>query len=363
MHYQTVDHVPDVEFGYWTDTLTAWHEQGLPREIDDNGKADLYFGFAPTGGAGSDVGLRPGFESKVLGERDGHRIVRDSSGVTYEEHTDGASSIPHYIDFPLKSRADWPEFKRRLDPSTPGRHPDDEEWARRKAAWAERDYPLQVNFGSLFGWLRNWAGFEGISVMMYDDPALVHEMIECLTELFITVQRRTLEEVQCDAGAFWEDMAFKQGPMISPKMFDEFLVPRYKRITDLARKHGVDVVIVDCDGNINDIAGLWLKGGVNCMFPIEVAGGTDPIELRRRWGKEMLLAGGVNKRELAKGRREIEAEVKRLEPLVAEGGFIPHVDHRVPPDVSFENYLYYLKVKRSAFGIPEPPPWEARRPA
>jgi uroporphyrinogen decarboxylase len=363
MHYQTVDHVPDVEFGYWGDTLRAWQEQGLPREISDDGKADRYFGFAPAGGAGGDLGLRPGFESKVIGERDGHRIVRDGSGVTYEEHTDGASSIPHYIDFPIKSRADWPEFKRRLNPNTPGRYPDDETWARWKATWAARDYPLTVSFGSLFGWLRNWMGFEGASMMMYDDPGLMHEMMEHLTEFFIAVQRRTLEEVAIDYGSFWEDMAFGHGPMISPKMFDEFLVPRYQRITEFAKRHGVDVFVVDCDGNINDVAGLWLKGGVNCMFPIEVAAGTDPVVLRRRWGKEMLLAGGVNKRALARGKRDIDAEIKRLEPLVAEGGFIPHVDHRVPPDVSFDNYVYYLKVKRSAFGIPEPPPWEERKPA
>ncbi|MFQ5810758.1 MAG: uroporphyrinogen decarboxylase family protein, partial [Armatimonadota bacterium] len=141
---------------------------------------------------------------------------------------------------------------------------------------------------------------------------------------------------------------------------EEFLVPRYRRIADLLLEHGCDVVITDCDGNINDVVHLWLAGGVNCMFPVEVAAGTDPVALRERFGHDILLAGGVNKRELAKDKQAIEQEVQRLLPLVEDGGFIPHVDHRVPPDVSYENYLYYLDCKRETFGIPRPRPYEER---
>jgi uroporphyrinogen decarboxylase len=118
------------------------------------------------------------------------------------------------------------------------------------------------------------------------------------------------------------------------------------------------MIFVDCDGNINDIAGLWLEAGVNCMFPVEVAAGTDPLVLRERHGRDMLLMGGVNKRALAQGQAAIRAEIDRLRPLVADGGFVPHVDHRVPPDVSYQDYRYYLDCKRDAFGIPRPQPGE-----
>ncbi|MCL6630075.1 MAG: hypothetical protein K6U00_10795, partial [Armatimonadetes bacterium] len=109
--------------------------------------------------------------------------------------------------------------------------------------------------------------------------------------------------------------------------------------------------IVDCDGNINAIVEQWLAAGVNCMFPLEINGGTDPVALRERFGQQVLLAGGVDKIQLAKGKKEIEKELERIRPVVESGGYIPHVDHRVPPDISYENYLYYLKVKKHLFGM------------
>ncbi|HDI00335.1 MAG TPA: hypothetical protein ENF74_05015, partial [Firmicutes bacterium] len=250
-------------------------------------------------------------------------------------------------------------FRPRLDPGTPGRYP--ENWEELKEHWKERDYPLGISVGSLFGWIRNWMGFERICTMMYDDPELMHDIIDHLADFILGTVERAVKEVDLDFAAFWEDMAFRSGPMISPSMFEEFLVPRYRRITSFLNEHGIDIVYVDCDGNINAIAGLWLEAGVNTMFPIEVRAGTDPIELRERFGKDMRLMGGVDKTKLIEGKEAIRKEVSRLEKLVADGGYIPHVDHRVPPDVTYENYLYYLKVKREAFGIPEPEPYEARK--
>jgi len=140
------------------------------------------------------------------------------------------------------------------------------------------------------------------------------------------------------------------------------MVPRYRRITEALRRHGCDVVYVDCDGNINQLVSLWLEAGVNGMFPVEVAAGTDPIVLRDRYGKRVLLLGGVNKRALIAGKQAISKEIERIGPYVKEGGWIPHVDHRVPPDVTLENYRHYLALKRDTFSIPEPAPWEERRP-
>jgi len=193
-------------------------------------------------------------------------------------------------------------------------------------------------------------------VMLYDDRPLVEEMMDHLVYLITTAISRAVKEVRFDFASMGEDMAYKAGPMISPKLFKELMVPRLKQITGFLKRHGVDVVYVDSDGNINQLVGLWLEGGVNCMFPLEVRGGTDPHWMRSEFGRNVLLMGGIDKTALIAGKAQIRAEVKRLEKLVADGGFIPHFDHRTPPDVSLENYRYYLKVKRSAFGIPEPGP-------
>ena len=355
-HYLPIDHVPDREFGYWDDTLTRWRAEGLPDWVTDNGEADRFFGFERAGGVPGNMGLIPGFEGKVLEEDESHRIVVDGNGVKSEIFKDGHSSIPHYLEFPVRNRASWEDFKRRLDPATPGRFPDEETWQRVKADLKQADYPVGVSLGSLYGWPRNWMGFEGAAIMMHDDPELMHEIMEHITQLIISLVERPARELKLDFGSIWEDMAFRNGPMISPRMFDEFMVPRYQRITNLLREHGCDVFFVDCDGNINELVALWLKGGVNCMFPVEVAAGSDPIEIREKHGKECLLMGGVNKRALAQGREAIRAEVQRLLPLVQVGGFIPHVDHRVPPDVSYQDYLYYLDYKRDLYRIPRPEP-------
>ena len=358
MHFRPVDHVPDEEFGYWSDTLDLWHAQGLPSWVTDNAKADHFFGFAPRSGAPVNVGLLPGFQHQVLEETQQHQIVLDGNGVKCIVSRDGHSSIPKYLEFPLRDRQTWKEFRRRLDPGMVGRYPPN--WEELKSHWQERDYPLGIGIGSLFGWIRNWVGFEGVSLLAYDDPGLFEEVMEQITVLIVETIRPALEQTSFDFAAGWEDMCFNHGPIISPAMFEKYMVPRYQRITDLLHQHGVDVVITDCDGDIGQLVGLWLEGGVNCMFPLEIAAGTDPFALRDQFGERVLLLGGVDKKALIAGKEAIARELRRLEPLVRQGGCIPHVDHRVPPDVSYENYLYYLKVKRDLFGIPEPLPYEER---
>ena len=353
MHFRPVDHVPDEEFGYWRDTFTTWHRQGLPRYVATNENADRYFGFARRDTVDVQVGLCPGFRKRTVEEHGDYKIVIDGDGARGIWHKSGASSIPHYLRFAIETRDDWQRLKKeRLDPTTPARYPSD--WEARKALWRRRDYPLGIYVGSLYGWIRNWMGFERAAMTFYDDPDWMEEMMEHLTQLILTVIARAVQEVELDFASMWEDMAFNNGPMISPALFRRFMVPRYKRITDFLKQHGIDVVYLDCDGNINALVEPWLEAGVNCMFPIEVRAGTDPVELRRRYGKRVLLLGGVDKMPLREGRAAIRQEIARIEKTVADGGYIPHVDHRCPPDVPYQDYLYYLEVKRAAFGIPAP---------
>ncbi len=364
LRFRPVDHVPDEEFGYWDNTLTLWHEQGLPTEIDSNEKADLYFGFAPRRLIPVHQGLRPGFERRVLEDRGDRLLIQEEQGATCEVHKSGRDSIPHFVDFRLKGREEWErEFKPRLDPDDPRRRPEEASWGRMKEEWRKRDYALGIGIGSLYGWMRDWMGFERAAMMVHDDPGLVEEIMERVTEVVVRTIEWAAPQLGLDFGAGWEDMCFNAGPMISPATFERLMVPRYRRITELLRKHGCDIVYTDCDGNINQLVPLWLEAGVKCMFPVEVAAGSDPIALREKYGKRILLLGGVNKRALIAGKEEIRKEVKRIEPYVKAGGWIPHVDHRVPADVTLDSYRYYLALKRETFGIPELAPWEERRPA
>ena len=353
MKYEPVDHVPDIEFGYWDDTFKVWHEQGLPEEVNSNTNCDPFFGFERRIHVPAAIGLIPGFEGKVLEETEEYKIVQDAEGVKKIMYLDNKDTIPRYLEFPIKDRASWEPFKVRLRIDDPARYRDD--WDEIVQRSIESDVPVQIHGGSLFGRLRNWIGFEGIAMMCHDDPELLEEMIEHLCQLACAVIEPAVKAgCRVDCGSFWEDINFKQGCIISPAMFRRWLTPRYKRITDLMYKMGAVMCFVDSDGNITDTLDCWYEGGVTCMFPVEVGAGSDPVDIRERWDRKVLMMGGVNKRALAAGKKAIDEEVARLKPLVDEGGFIPHVDHRVPPDVSYANYLYYLQKKREVFGIPEP---------
>jgi uroporphyrinogen-III decarboxylase len=146
----------------------------------------------------------------------------------------------------------------------------------------------------------------------------------------------------------WEDMAYKTGPHLSPAMFRRFMLKPYQKITSCLRDHGVDLIFVDCDGNPEALVPLWLEGGVNGIYPLERAAGVDPVEWRRKYGRELRLIGGIDKRAMAAGPEAIDAELEHVAPLLQDGGYIPWCDHLVPPDVPLQNYLYYLERMKEA---------------
>ncbi len=347
MHYQTVDRIPFFEFGYWAETLPNWHQQGLPPEIDTEAKAYDYFGIESWGGFPVHIDLLPGFETEVIEDTPEYRVYRNGTRTLMQERKTGIKTIPHYLEFGLKNRADWELFKARLDPHDPRRRP--ENWDAHVAAANAADYPVAIGTGSMIGTPRNWIGFENIGLMSYDDPDLLDDIIETLCVLVCTVIEPVLREVRCDFGAGWEDICFNSGPILSPAFFDKHVVPRYKRITDLCRLYGVDIVDTDCDGNVVPIIPQFLAGGINTMFPIEVRGGSDPVAMRAQFGRELLLMGGFDKMAYYRGDAGIDAELQRLKPTVDEGGFIPFCDHRVPADVPLDAYLWYLKRKREIY--------------
>ena len=205
--------------------------------------------------------------------------------------------------------------------------------------------PVKFKAGSLYGWLRDWMGVEKVSITIMENRDWIETMMDHLTEMTITLIEKALPDSDVDIAWWWEDMCYNKGPLISPRLFQELLVPRYKRITEALKKVDIDINVLDCDGCIYELVTGWLNAGVTGMFPIEALH-TDPWRLRDDYGSRVLLIGGVNKIRLIQGKESIDREIERLHPLIEMGGYIPCVDHRVPPDVTFENYLYYLEKKR-----------------
>ena len=153
-----------------------------------------------------------------------------------------------------------------------------------------------------------------------------------------------------DFGHFWEDICFKNGPLINPKVFRTKVGPHYRRITDLLRGHGITLVSLDCDGWIDALAPIWLENGVNVMFPIEVGTWNASIApWREKYGREVRGIGGMRKYIFAQDYAAVDAEIERLKPLVDLGGYLPCPDHRLPADCKWENVQYYCERMRKAF--------------
>jgi len=349
MRFEKVDRIPHFEFGYWKETLPNWRRQGLPGEVNDEPAAYGYFGIEDWATAPVHVGLCPGFQEETISEDEERRIFSDGEGVIREINKVGDPSIPHFVEFPIRKREDFEAFRERLDGSSPARYPDN--WDDLACAYRERDFPLGIHIGSMIGKIRDWTGFEGVALMTYDDPGFLEEMVETMCRCVLTTIERALGDVEFDLAMGWEDICFNSGPIIHPAFFDRVIRPRYERITERVRAHGCFVCGTDCDGNVMPIIESFLKGGINCMFPVEIRGGTDPRALRDTYGERILFMGGVDKHALGAGPRAIDRELERLRPLVEEGGFIPHVDHRCPANVSLADYVYYLKQKREVLGV------------
>lgn len=329
------------DYFYYDSTRARWEREGLPRGVDLNG----YFAmdFDPfRWRVEVNAGILPAFAPQILEQSAAYRVERRASGAVVRvlEHTP-PPAMPQWLRYPLTSRREWHDYRRRLDPETPGRLPAN--LAQLAAESPGRSLPLGMWVGGTYGFLRDWWGVEALSLLLYDDPGLVEEMIATLTHLSVTLFERVVQAgVQLDWVCFWEDMACKHGSLVSPAAYTRYCLPFYRAMVARIHSAGIPVVMLDSDGNIAELIPLWLDAGVPIMHPLECASGMDVATLRRQYGRRIGFFGGIDKRCLAGTREQIRAEVTpKLEACFADGGFIAACDHAIPPDVSFDNYRYY----------------------
>ncbi len=351
MHYRPVDRCFNMEFGYWDENFTQW-PMFVQNGIKDNDEADIFFNFDRIVGVGAGrcAAMNPGFGNTVIGETATAKIFINNDGVMAEVPKDGHDTIPHFMKPSIVTPDDWKRCKEeryRLD--DPVRVVDVE--ALKKAHPPTRDYPLGVDCGSMIGVVRNILTFEGICYAIYDYPDMVEDMVEnqCrMIELFLD---QVLGKIDFDFAVGWEDICFNGGPIVGVDFFKNVVVPRYKRLSKRLHAAGIDIFYTDCDGDVRPILPLFLEGGINCLFPFEVNSCCHPGELFREYGKDLRIMGGFDKMALGQGRDAIKQYMESIVPLVERGGYIPFCDHRCPPNVKQEDYLYYLDLKEEMFGM------------
>lgn len=357
MEYRPADRRPNHELGVWPQTRARWRVEA-PAAVRDWGWQWFYgedaLGLDRRDYIRVDYGFMPPFPREVIEETAAYEVVRNSKGIVSKALKEGTldggrMSMDQYLDFPVHGPQDFAAIKARLVAALPVRYPADLE--ERLAAWPARTCPLVLGENCAangFYWrARELMGTEALSYAWYDEPKLMHEMMAFYADLIIETSRPVLERTGVDYFVLNEDMSMKSGPLLSPATFRTFIYPHLKRMVETFRAWGVRHFAVDTDGNPTALVPLLMEAGVDTLWPIERASEVGPLELRRRFGKSLRLWGGVDKRVLVQGPAAIRAHLRELIPLIEEGGYIPTVDHTVPPDVSFANFAAYMEAKQA----------------
>jgi uroporphyrinogen decarboxylase len=256
---------------------------------------------------------------------------------------------PMFEQWP-SSRADLAEFAKRLDPTDAAHLP--ENWEQRVRALKTRDTVrmLEVHQGFFLSTgVERWNRFNFVMQALKKDPRFVHEMMAIWGAFTAALADRLLTSLDVDAAIFSEPIADNNGPLISPRMYEEFVLPSYEPLLQVLRRHNVDSIIFITYANARLLIPSILRRGFNCLWACEVfTDAMDYRDLRREFGRDLRLIGGIDLDSLRKGKDAIRQEVEaKVPPLLAAGGYVPLADGRVREDVAFEDYAYYRQMLRS----------------
>jgi hypothetical protein len=279
------------------------------------------------------------------------RVVRDGDG-TVRVMQKGQDFHSHIVEWPVKSRSDWLYIKEHyMQADDPTRFPSD--WREKVAEYKTRDYPLQLTHKGVYGFIRNLLGDVNLAYAFYDDPELVHDIMDTYTDMAIAIWRRMVAHCDFDLIECWEDMACRNGSLISPEFFNRFMKPNYQKIAQFAREHDIPIILVDSDGNIEELTGLMLAAGVTALYPYEVQAGNDVVKMLNTY-PTLGVIGGLDKNVMAQGKEAIDREMERARALIQMGRFIPGPDHFVLSDTTFANFRYFMESLREVVMTTKP---------
>ena len=375
IHFRKSDALPWME-SIHVETVLEWFKQGLPAEevtvieweMSRGGTMLLNWptvkGFDPYSQFGCmafsgclmpiDVGPIPRYKQQLLNETERHIEFLTETGARARRSKTSRYAwynMPMFVDFPVKDRETWYEYRKRVDPDDPRMYPKDwdpEDYIRTFEAY--QDGNTMLRFNGFYGFGAQLMGIPTFNLMFYKDPELMHDMIE-YWEYFIVESVRTAVETlknRIDVVYWWEDLADRHGPCVSPKLFKEFFLPHYKRVTGFLAKNKVDRILMDSDGNINHLLDLIVESGINGLWPLEVNAGMDAVAIRKKCGNKLFLMGNLDKAELAKGGEAMMREVDSKVPVLKQtGGYIPGADHAIPAEFTLERFKEYAEyIKR-----------------
>jgi hypothetical protein len=315
-----------------------WPTQGFPLDVD----VANYFNFDTSQViVNVEQFVYPHFEIKVVDENEKYIDYIDIDGGT-RRFSKSQQVLPAGLDWIIKDWDSWNKLKEErfgLD-KIKDRFPDN--WDELVEEYKNRDYPLTVGGypNGLFGSLTHLIGYENLFMFYYDQPDLVKDVLERLTDIWIAMWEEVLGYVDLDLANLWEDVSSGKGSMISPKVFKEFLTPYYKKLTDFLKGKGIDIIFVDTDGDCNELIPLFMEAGITGLYPMEVSAGMDVVAARKKY-PELQIMGGIPKSDITLGKERIDEFLEPVNWLLKQGGYIPFGDHFIPPEVPWKEFKYY----------------------
>lgn len=325
-------------FGPIVGLKEEWEEQGAtPEELDFSA---FEYRCEARGHVPVNTGRMGGYPPQILEETNEFILSRDELGRTMKL-AKGVATLPLPMDYPVRTMDDWLKIKHWYEFSE-ARYASDWERIAREHLVAGRVVCVSIPGG--FDEPRQLMGEEGLCMAYYDNPELIHDILGTIGETAFKVLDRVSSAVQVDLLSVHEDMAGKSGPLAGPKQVRNFIKPYYRRVWDLLASRGARLFDQDSDGDMNAVIPSFLEAGVNCMHPMEPAANMDIVKIREQYGERLAFYGGIDKHVLRRSREEIVAELEyKIPPMVASGGCVLALDHRIPNGTPLENYRFYIQ--------------------
>jgi uroporphyrinogen decarboxylase len=248
----------------------------------------------------------------------------------------------------------WPTSNRHLKKFAKSFRPDDrkrypKDWSQKIRSWQNCDHLLMLRvhrgFFTTMG-VEGWRRFSDAMLLLAQDPDFVREIMTIKGEFSARLAEKVLKDFEVDAAVFSEPAGGNEGPLISPRVYENVVLKSYQPVFDVLRKYHVETIIFRTYANARIYLPMILNWGFNCLWACEVnIDAMDYRDIRRQLGPDLRLIGGIDLDTLRHGKTAIRREIEeKVPPLLAEGGYVPLADGRIREDVSYENYVYYREL-------------------
>lgn len=284
--------------------------------------------------------LKLGFR-EVVEETDEWAILRDGhlSERKWWKHRQGT---PEHVRYGINSPEKWNDVKQLLTPD-----PNRIRWDEFKPIYerAKRDNRF-ICYGTVevieIG--KDVIGHEMMCRAMIKQPDWLHEVFDTYTRLQIDMFHMFEEAgYPCDGAFVYGDIAYKNGPFMSPRHYREFVQPYHKRLFDEFKKRDMPVMF-HTDGDVRSLIPHFLESGISALNPLEAKANMDLRELAPEYGDRLGFIGNIDVMVIATNDRDlIREELKaKLAAAMPYRGYVYHSDHSIPPGVTLETYQWML---------------------